>query len=468
MGKKMTFALAFCNRGFMPGELIYGAREDMIKAVTDAGYDYIAMDADLTRYGGIETREEGRLYAKWLKEHEGEYDGVIFSMPIFADENGAVTALQDAGVPILLQAYPDELGKMDFKHRRDAYCGKFSVTDVFTQYQLPFTVLKPHVVHPLTETFAQNLKDFAAICRVVNGMKRFNVGCIGARTTAFKTVRFDEITLQKYGINVESFDLSELVFKVQNMDDGEEAVLNKMESLEKYTDFSKVPIKNKLTLAKISCVIDEYIEEYQLDALTLRCWNEMETILRVCPCVLLSELNDRGIPASCEIDMCSALTMRAMYLASEEPTAVLDWNNNYGDDENKVILFHCGPVAQSLMTAKGTVTEHKMFAKGDPGSGWGTNEGRIRAFPTTISNCQTKDGEIIIYASEAEFTDDPIEAEYFGCAGVCEIPDLQDKLIKLARGGFKHHTSVGVGHIKEVLKEAFTTYLGYTWVDIDE
>ena len=468
MGKKMTFALAFCNRGFMPGELIYGARKDMIKAVTDAGYDYIAMDADLTRYGGIETREEGRLYAKWLKEHEGEYDGVIFSMPIFADENGAVTALQDAGVPILLQAYPDELGKMDFKHRRDAYCGKFSVTDVFTQYQLPFTVLKPHVVHPLTETFAQNLKDFAAICRVVNGMKRFNVGCIGARTTAFKTVRFDEITLQKYGINVESFDLSELVFKVQNMDDGEEAVLNKMESLEKYTDFSKVPIKNKLTLAKISCVIDEYIEEYQLDALTLRCWNEMETILRVCPCVLLSELNDRGIPASCEIDMCSALTMRAMYLASEEPTAVLDWNNNYGDDENKVILFHCGPVAQSLMTAKGTVTEHKMFAKGDPGSGWGTNEGRIRAFPTTISNCQTKDGEIIIYASEAEFTDDPIEAEYFGCAGVCEIPDLQDKLIKLARGGFKHHTSVGVGHMKEVLKEAFTTYLGYTWVDIDE
>ena len=32
----MTFARAFANRGFMPGELIYGARDDMIKAVTDA------------------------------------------------------------------------------------------------------------------------------------------------------------------------------------------------------------------------------------------------------------------------------------------------------------------------------------------------------------------------------------------------------------------------------------------------
>lgn len=390
MGKRMTFALAFCNRGFMPGELIYGAREDMIKAVTDAGYDYIAMDAELTRFGGIETRDEGLLYAKWLKEHEGQYDGVIFSMPIFADENGAITALQDAGVPILMQAYPDEIGKMDFAHRRDAFCGKFSVTDVFTQYQVPFTVMKPHVVHPLSEAFKQNLRDFAA-----------------------------------------------------------------------------VPEEKKNTLAKISVVIDEYIESYHLDAIALRCWNEMEEILRVCPCVLLSELNDRGITASCEIDMCSAITMRAMSLASETPATVLDWNNNYGEDENKVILFHCGPVPKSLMTDKGKVTSHKMFDKNDPGSGCGTCEGRIRPGKVTLSNCQTKDGKIIVYASEAAFTDDPIEEAFFGCGGVCEISDMQDKMIRLARGGFKHHTSVGAGHMKEILKEAFTTYLGYVWVDID-
>ncbi len=280
--KKMTFALCFCNRGFMPGELIYGAREDMIKAVTDAGYDYIAMDADLTRYGGVETRDEGRLYAKWLKEHEGQYDGVIFSMPIFADENGAITALQDAGVPILMQAYPDEIGKMDFAHRRDAYCGKFSVTDVFTQYQVPFTVMKPHVVHPLSEAFARNLRDFAAVCRVVNGMKRFNVGCIGARTTAFKTVRFDEITLQKYGINVESIDLSELFARVKEKADDDSKVLAKAEALKNYSDFSHVPESNMYMLAKAGVVLDEYIKEYHLDALTLRCWNEMETYLRVC------------------------------------------------------------------------------------------------------------------------------------------------------------------------------------------
>ena len=465
--KKMTFALCFGNRGFMPGELILGARDDMVKAVTEAGHDYIIMDAELTRYGAVETREEGRLYAKWLEEHRGQYDGVIFSMPIFADENGAITALQDAGVPILMQAYPDEIGQMDFQHRRDAYCGKFSVTDVFCQYNVPFTVLKPHVVHPLSEKFQENLRDFAAICRVVKGMKRFNLGCIGARTTAFKTVRFDEVAMQRHGINVECFDLSELFEKVNAKTNDDPVVLAKIESLKNYTDFSRVPESNMFTLAKVSVVIDEYIKEYHLDAIALRCWNEMETYLRVCPCVLLSELNDRGIVASCEVDVSSAISMRAMSLASEGSTAVLDWNNNYGDEENKVILFHCGPVAQSLMAGRGTVTEHKMFAKNDPGSGWGTNEGRIKAMPITISNCLTNDGKITIYASEAKFTEDVIEPEFFGCGGVAEIPNLEDKLIKLARGGFKHHTAICEGHYKEVLKEAFVTYLGYDWIDID-
>ncbi len=464
----MRFALYFGNRGFMPAELIEGARKDMVEAVTKAGYEYLIMDRDATRYGAVETRDEGRIYARWLMSHKGEYDGVILCQPIFIDENGAITALQDAGVPILMQAYPDEIGKMDFAHRRDAFCGKFSVTDVFEQYQVPYTVMTPHVVHPLSEAFAQNLHDFTAICRVVNGMKRFTIGCIGARTTAFKTVRFDEITMQRHGINVESFDLSELFELVRAKKDEDEAVKRKRKVLEGYTDFSGVPEEKRQMLAKISVVIDEYIESYHLDAVALRCWNEMETYLRVCPCVLLSELNDRGIVASCEIDMCSAITMRALQLATEGPAACLDWNNNYGEDPDKVILFHCGSTAQKLMKEKGKVTSHKMFDKEDPGSGFGTNEGRIGAFPMTYSNCKTENGKITVYVSEGEFTEDEIEAEFFGCGGVARISNLQRKLIRLARGGFKHHTTVARGHVKHILEEAFRYYLGYDVVSVDD
>ena len=112
--KKTTFVLYFGNRGFMPAELLSSARQEMIEAVENAGYDYLIMDEKATRYGAVETREEGRIYAKWLEEHRGEFDGVILCMPIFIDENGAITALENAGVPILMQAYPDEIGKNGF------------------------------------------------------------------------------------------------------------------------------------------------------------------------------------------------------------------------------------------------------------------------------------------------------------------------------------------------------------------
>ncbi len=463
--KEMCFALYFGNRGFFPETLIASARSEMIEAVTKAGYKYIIAPEDMTRYGAVETKDEGIKYAAWLKSHEGEYDGVIMSLPNFSDENGAIAALKDAGKPILIQAYPDEIGKMDFEHRRDSYCGKFSICDVFHQYQVPFTVLEPHVVHPLSEDFAQNLYDFAAICRVANGMKNFTIGVIGARTTKFKTVRYDEITLQKYGITCDTYDLSELFYRVEKMP-RDERVETKEKVLCAYTDFSLVPADKLTTLAKISLAIDDMMADYHLDVITLRCWEEMQTVLGVAPCVLLSELNDRGIVASCEIDLCSAINMYSMQLASEESTACVDWNNNYGDDKNKVILFHCGPIAQSLMEGKGKVTDHKMFAKTNPGCGWGSNEGRIAAFEMTYSNCKTEDGKLTVYADEGRFTGEPIEAEFFGCGGVAEIDDLQRKLIKLAKEGYRHHTAVGKGKMAKVLKEAFTTYLGYDVIEL--
>ncbi len=464
--KKITFALYFGNRGFMPESLAMEARAEVAKAVRDAGFACIMMDENATRYGSVETRQEGRTYAKWLKENESQYDGVILSMPNFSDENGAIAALEECKKPILIQAYPDEIGKMDFNHRRDAYCGKFSIEDVFHQYGIKYTVMEPHVVHPSSPVFAQNLIDFAAICRVVNGMRKFSIGCIGARTTAFKTVRFDEITLQKYGITVESFDLSDLFSRVQKLDDTSAAVLERKEHLANYTNCSLVPEDKMTILAKVSTVIDQYIEEYKLDALALRCWEEMQDVLGIAPCVLLSELNDRGVVASCEIDLCSAINMYSMQLASGQPTTCLDWNNNYGEDPDKVILFHCGPVPQTLMVEKGLVTDHKMFAKTKPGCGWGSNEGRIKPFPMTYSNCKTEDGTLTFYVEEGEFTDDIIEEGYFGCAGVAHISNLQKQLILMGRNGFRHHTAVGVGHMKSVLSEAFIYYLGYDMIDL--
>lgn len=466
--QSLTFALYFGNREFFPETLIAGARRELTTQVEALGYKTLLLEESATRYGAVETPDEGRVYARFLEQNKGKYDGVILCLPNFGDETGAVTALLDCGVPILVQAYPDELDKMGFTERRDAFCGKFSIMDVFYQYGLDYTVFPPHTVHPVSQTFRTQLEKFAGVCRIVGKMKRMTVGAIGARTTAFKTVRFDELTLQRYGITTETLDLSDVFLRVKNFDTSRDAFKERKDFLLEYANCSKVPSPARDTMSKLSIVIDDIIEEYRMDAISFRCWIELEKELKIAPCLLMSELNNRGIPAACEVDMCNAITMYALRLAAETPATCLDWNNNYGEDPDKCILFHCGPVPQDLMTAKGEVVDHPMFAKAlGGGCGWGPNVGRIASSPMTYASAKTEDGKFHYYLGEGDMTADPIAEGFFGCAGVARIPDLQKKLNIIGRTGYRHHVSMTFGHVADAVREAFSTYLGYSPTNIN-
>ncbi len=460
--KKSTFAVFFGNRGFFPASLQTLAREELPRILNSLGYGTRMLEAEATRYGAVETPAEGEIYGKFLQEHHGEFDGVILCLPNFGDETGAVAALRDAGVPILIQAYPDEMDKMAPEFRRDAFCGKFSIMDVFCQYGVKFTALKPHVVAPASETFAENVAYFDKLCQVVGGMKRLIVGAIGARTTAFKTVRIDELTLQKHGITVETFDLSDLFARIEKLEDDDESVKAKVERLKTYTNWDNVPEQAFMTLCKMGVAIDQLVEENHLDCVSIRCWIEMQQQLGVSPCVLLSEMNDRGLAAACELDTGNAVTMYALSKASGSSATLLDWNNNYKDEDNKCILFHCGPVPQSMMTAKGQVVDHAIL-KNTIGKGcsYGCNVGRIAPTPFTFGSLLTEDGKMKVYLGKGRFTTDTIPDEFFGCAGVAEIDHLQDTLQTIGYMGFRHHVSVSSGHMLEPVKEAFEKYLGY-------
>ncbi len=467
MNNKSTFALYFGNRGFFPESLIAGARKELSGKLAELGHQTIMLDEKATRNGAVETPAEGKVYADFLEQNKGKFQGVILCLPNFGDENGAIAAMKDAGVPILIHAYPDEMDQMDFASRRDAFCGKFSIMDVFTQYGIAFTALTPHTVHPSDCRFAENIAVFDGVCKVVKGMKRMTVGAVGARTTAFKTIRFDELTLQKYGITTETLDLSEVIFRTGQLNTDTDAYRARANRLKNYTSWDGVPDESFMNLTKLSIVLDEIIEEYQLDALALRCWLELEKTLNISPCVLLSELNDRGFPAACELDVCNAIPMLALRLAGGNPAACLDWNNNYADDDNKCILFHCGPVPQSMMTAKGRVIDHPMFAKSlGAGCGFGCNIGRIAPTPFTFASSITVDGKLKFYLGEGEFTDDRIPEEFFGCAGVAHIDGLQEKLNKIGHAGYRHHVAVAPGLTRRAIQEAFMRYLNYEIMDI--
>ncbi|MBN1642079.1 MAG: hypothetical protein JXA09_12660 [Anaerolineae bacterium] len=459
---KSTFALFFGNRGFFPGSLMAGAREDLSRALKAWGHDVLMMEEGATRLGAVETAREGEVYANWLRAHRGQYDGVILCLPNFGDETGAVAALKDAGVPILIQAYPDELDKLAPEVRRDAFCGKFSVMDVFCQYGLRFTALKPHVVHPASDRFRENVDYFDRVCRVVKGMKGMVVGAIGARTTAFKTVRIDEVALQRHDITMETFDLSSVFARMDQLRTSDPAYVAKADALQAYVGWEGVPAAAFERITRLGVVLDALIDEYQLDAIALRCWIELQEQLGISGCVLLGELNNRGIIAACEVDVGNAVAMRALSLASGQPATCLDWNNNYGPDDDKCILFHCGPVPKRLMSGEGRIVDHAILANSvGPGRSYGCHVGRIAAQPITFGSMMTDAGELRFYLGQGRFTDDEIPPEFFGCGGVAEIARLQDVLLHVGYNGYRHHVSVTPGLHLEPVREALTRYLGF-------
>jgi L-fucose isomerase-like protein len=460
--KKSTFAVFLGNRGFFPASHMSGARKDLTEVLHKLGHKTLFLDEHATRHGAVETVKEGQVYANFLVQNRGKYDGVILSLPNFGDETGAIGALNDAGVPILIQAYPDELDKMAPALRRDAFCGKFSVMDVFCQYGLKFTTLKPHTVDPRSPRFAENIDYFDRMCRVVKAMKSMVVGAIGARTTAFKTVRIDELALQRHAITMETLDLSSVFGRMTDLSATDDRVKAKAAKLKDYTNWAGVPEAAFEKLCKLGVVLDSIIEEYAMDAVALRCWEELEKQLHVSPCVLLSEMNDRGLAVACEVDVGNAVAMYGLSRASGNVVTCLDWNNNYADNDNKCILFHCGPVPQSMMTGKGQITDHLILANAlGPGCGWGCNIGRIAPTPFTFGSMMTEEGKLKFYLGQGRFTEDTIPQDFFGCAGVAEFDNLQSKLQTIGYTGHRHHVSVTPGLVTAPVQEAFTKYLGY-------
>ena len=188
----------------------------------------------------------------------------------------------------------------------------------------------------------------------------------------------------------------------------------------------------------------------------------MQQQLGISPCVLLGELNDRGITAACEVDVGNAVAMHALSLASAGPATCLDWNNNYADEDDKCILFHCGPVPPSLMTQQGQIEDHAILANAvGKGCSYGCNVGRIAPGEITFGSMVTEAGALRFYLGEGQFTGDAIPPDFFGCAGVAQIEQLQKVLLHVGKNGYRHHVSVTPGLHAPAVHEALTGYLGF-------
>jgi L-fucose isomerase-like protein len=297
---------------------------------------------------------------------------------------------------------------------------------------------------------------------VVKGLRGARFGQVGARPAAFATVRYSEKLLEAAGISVETIDLSEIFGRAWNLNDKDSTVVAKIDEIKDYVKTAKIPKEALPRMAKFAAVLDQFIAERELAGTAVQCWTSMEEYFGVVPCTVMSMLSNSLSSSACETDVTGLIGMHAMVLASGKPSAILDWNNNYGDDPDKGVVFHCSNIPQELLGKKGTMDYQEIIA-GTVGkeNSHGTIVGKIKPAEITYCRVATDDraGLIKAYVGEGEITKDPITT--FGGYGTVKIRDFQTLLRYICRNGFEHHIAINPARVASVVDEAFTRYLGW-------
>ena len=463
---KSCFGVIIGTRAYFNSELARDVRKQLLKTIADEGHEYVILPEDATPTGSssIETRDDGLKVARQFREHRDEIDGIIISLPNFGFEIGIINAINDAelNVPILVQACDDENDKVDLDSRRDAFCGKISVCNNLYQYGIPFTDTTLHTYSIHSELLAKDINRFAAICRVVNGLRHCRLGQIGTRPLGFNTCRASEKLLQRSGITVVPADLSEILFAAQKISDDDPKFLEMCQRVEKY---AAVPdnYREKLKVqAKFGVAVENWIAANDVQAVAIQCWDSLEQNYGCAPCVTMSMLSDKLIPAACETDLAGAISMYALSLASGKAPALLDWNNNFAEDRNKCVCSHCGNFPKSFVC-----NDLRLGALGVLGrtlgkvNTFGAVYAKVTAGDFTFFRISTDDPKGIIksYLGKGTITDDPYGMD--GSIAVTKVNNLQQLMKYICKNGFEHHVAMCRTDVVDIVEEAVTTYLGW-------
>jgi L-fucose isomerase-like protein len=469
--KQTTVGLIVGNRGFFPDHLCETGRQTVLDVLEAEGINAITLAPEDTPFGSIESLEDAHKCAELFKQHRDEIEGVLVTLPNFGDERAIANALRfsDLNVPVLIQAFPDDVDKMTIADRRDAFCGKMSACNNLHQYGIKYSLTCLHTVDPLSEEFRADLHRFVGICKVVRGLKKARVGAIGARPGAFNTVRYSEKLLERTGITVETLDMFELFGWVNGLADNDPGVANKLEQIQAYVPTQGIPDDALLRIAKLGFAIDRWMADTDLQATAIQCWTAMQEFYGVVPCTVMSMMSNNLLPSACETDIAGVVGMYALALASGKPSAIVDWNNNYSDDPDKGVIFHCSNlpkdvfVDETIASDDIPVMDYQEIIAGTVGkeNTYGTVVGRVKAQPFTFCRVSTDDfhGRILAYVGEGELTDDPIRT--FGGYGVFHVPRLQDLLRYICENGFEHHVAINPAQVAGTLDEALSKYMGW-------
>lgn len=451
------------NRDFFPDALITEARRELSALFAELNVEPVWLSPGESKLGDVQNWNDAVRCAELFRQHRSSITGILVCLPNFGDEKALSDAirLSELNVPILVHACPDDLDQFGLARRRDAFCGKISACNNLRQYGYHYTLTRDHTVGITDPAFREDLVNFLATCNVVRGLRRVRLGAIGARPNAFNTTRFSEKLLEAAGISVNTIDLSEVFGNAATIADADTRVKERIDQIRAYADSSSAPFESLIKMAKFAVVVDDWMNSLGLTATAIQCWSSMQKNYGVNVCTIMSMMSEQMLPSACEVDVAGVVSMYALQLASGRPSALVDWNNNYGSDRNKCVLFHCGNWAKDFLPDVRIGTAPILGTVLGEENTVGALEGRTHAGPLTFGRVSTDDlhGKIRAYVGEGNFTDDPLDT--FGTRAVAHVPQLRKLMHVICNNGFEHHAAMNGSHCAAAVAEGLGNYMGW-------
>ena len=156
--------------------------------------------------------------------------------------------------------------------------------------------------------------------------------------------------------------------------------------------------ENYQQICATKLAVQELMEENNCSVAAFECWSAFPTLMGLCPCVVLGEMADNGMPLSCETDINGAITLAILRACNlfEESEFLADLTIRHPQNDNAELLWHCGPFPYSL---KKDGVEAKLVD--------GQERFELKQGDLTVCRFDDVDGEYYLFAGEAKTTTGP-------------------------------------------------------------
>ena len=211
------------------------------------------------------------------------------------------------------------------------------------------------VLHGPTSFIMQGIDDYAAAHDAISQLQGKRVGVIGKPSGWLIASNVDYATMhERWGIEMVDVPLDEVVTGYEAIGDDEVKNITD-EFISKAVDVKEPSRDEVIKAMRLYCSVKAIVERYHLDAFTLNCFDLIPTT-HTTGCVALALLNQQGIPAGCEGDEQTLLTMLAVQAATGEMTFMANPSKILDNATHEMVFAHC--TIAPAMTDRYIVRDH--------------------------------------------------------------------------------------------------------------